>query len=278
MSLAIVFKGTEGVVLAADSRVTLTVMTQGLPGMPPTPLHATFDNATKFLRVNGQDFIGTVTYGMGALGQREPRTAHSFLPEFEEELQKSGSKRLPVKDFAERLGQFFLRKWKEQGMPEKVDPAQDMVFVVGGFNEGEAYGRVYELHIPSSPIPYEWHAGEGQFGVVWGGQSEFVHRLISGYDPRVFGLVKECLKLDDPVTNEVHEYVKSRIQAPIPFQFLPLQDCVNLAILLIRATMTIQTFTVGLRGVGGAIDVAAITRINGLQLIQSKEIIGETLK
>ena len=54
MSLGIVFKGTEGIVLAVDSRVTLMAQLQGqlqltLPAgtQPPVVLMpATFDNAT----------------------------------------------------------------------------------------------------------------------------------------------------------------------------------------------------------------------------------------
>lgn len=276
MSLAIVFKGTEGLVLAVDSRVTLTVPIPVPPGTPPVFVPSTFDNATKFLQVNGQKYIGAVTYGLGAIGQQEPRTAHSFIPEFEAELKKDEGSRLSVKTFAERLGQFFLNKWTEHGMPEKVDPSQVMVFYVAGFDEGEPYGRVYELHIPSAPTPKEWHVGA--FGVIWGGQCEFVQRLISGFDPQLFEITKDFLQLTDEKKNELQAHIISKIQASIPFPFLPLQDCVNLAILLIRATMTIQTFTVGLRGVGGAIDVATITRTAGLQMIQSKSITGEVVK
>ena len=276
MSLAIVFKGTEGIVLAVDSRVTLTATAQSLPGIPTTLVHSTFDNATKLLRLDSQEYVGAVTYGIGAIGQKSPRTAHSFMPEFEEELLKAKCERLAVKDFAERLGQFFLRKWAEEGMPAVASPLQNMEFIVGGFDEGEPYGRVYGLQVPTGPTPQEWHIGE--FGVVWGGQSEFVHRLISGYDPSLFHVAQEFLKCSDQQRNELHEYVNGKVQASIPFPFLPLQDCVNLAILLIRATMTIQTFTVGVRGVGGPIDVVTITRTDGFRRIQLKEIAGETIK
>jgi hypothetical protein len=78
MSLGIAFKGPEGIVLAADSRVSLTA---NAPGKPP--ITATFDNAIKLLQVKGQKYVGAVTYGLGAIGQQEPRTAHSFVPEFE---------------------------------------------------------------------------------------------------------------------------------------------------------------------------------------------------
>jgi hypothetical protein len=236
MSLAIVFKGTEGIVLAVDSRVTLTATAQSLPGIPITLVHSTFDNATKFLKVNGQEYVGAVTYGVGAIGQKEPRTAHSFMPEFEEELRRANCQRLPVKDFAERLGQFFLRKWTEAGMPAVAHPSQNMEFIVGGFDSGEPYGKVYGLQVPARPAPQEWHVA--QFGVVWGGQSEFVHRLISGYDPNLFHAAQEFLKCSDQQRNELQEYVNGKVQAPIPFPFLPLQDCVNLAILLIHVSLT----------------------------------------
>ena len=71
MSLGIAFKGPEGIVLAADSRVTLTAQVPGRNMLLP----ATFDNATKLLQIAGQQYIGVVTYGAGAIGQQEPRTA-----------------------------------------------------------------------------------------------------------------------------------------------------------------------------------------------------------
>ena len=97
MSLGIVFKGTEGIVLAVDSRVTLMAQLQAqmqLPSasgvQPPVLLMpASFDNATKLLKVKGQDFVGAVTYGRGALGMSEPRTAHSFIPELETQILES---------------------------------------------------------------------------------------------------------------------------------------------------------------------------------------------
>jgi hypothetical protein len=56
---------------------------------------------------------------------------------------------------------------------------------------------------------------------------------------------------------------------------LPLQDCVELATFLIRTTIIAQGLSVDLRGVGGPIDVAIITRTEGLQYIQQKNVHGE---
>lgn len=223
-----------------------------------------------------------MTYGVGAIGQKQPRTAHSFIPEFEAELNKKApdketangndSGRIPVKDFAQALSDFFMRQWK-QHMPENVRPGNDMAFLVGGYDEGEPYGRVFELFVPSKPEPVERHAGD--FGMVWGGQREYTDRLILGYDPRVLELVRKDLGLTEEQRDAIEQRLKVNTQAPIPFQFLPLQDCVDLSIMLIRTTITLQNFIVGVRGVGGAIDVATITRTEGLKDIQSKRTVGE---
>ena len=57
MSLGIAFKGPEGIILAADSRVTLMAQLAGQNIAIPS----TFDNATKLLRVEGQKYVGAVT-------------------------------------------------------------------------------------------------------------------------------------------------------------------------------------------------------------------------
>jgi hypothetical protein len=150
VSLGIAFKGAEGVVLAADSRVTLMALLQqagpqppGSPSFPAAAIPATFDNATKLLRIAGQKYVGAVTYGVGALGEKAPRTAHSFMPEFEAELAKkhASETRLGVEAFAEALSDFFLRQWKAQEMPTNTPPGNDMVFLVGGYDKDAPYGR-----------------------------------------------------------------------------------------------------------------------------------------
>lgn len=284
MSLGIVFKGPEGIVLAADSRVTLTAQIQPVqiplgqvqpppPPPPPMLLPATYDNATKLLRIKGQEYIGAITYGIGAIGQTEPRTAHSYIPEFAQELKDVA--RISVHDFANRLSKFFLNKWNIQKMP--TIPGQDMVFFVGGYDEGAPYGKVFDIYIPSRPEPFEWHSGPGQFGVVWGGQREYADRLIHGFDGRLPELTKTFLNLDDKKRDELRQHLQTSLQAPVPFAFLPLQDCVDLAIFLIRSTIIMQHWVVGVRGVGGAIDVAVITQTEGFLEIQKKKIIGEEI-
>jgi len=277
MSLGIAFKGPEGIVLAADSRVTLTGQLLVPPVAPNAPqtmlLPSTYDNATKLLQVRAQTHVGAVTYGAGAIGTTEPRTAHSYIPEFEEKLLEENPGRLSVQNFAERLSRFFMDKWDAAGMPSI--PGQDMVFLIGGYDKGQPYGRVFEVFIPSRTDPHEWHAGPGQFGLVWGGQKEYADRIITGFDGNLPEMVKNHLNLTDQQRDDLHQHLQGRLQAPVPFAFLPLQDCVDLAIFIIRTTILMQHWIVGLRGVGGAIDVATITPTDGFVAVQRKRITGE---
>lgn len=270
MSLGVAFKGPEGIVLAADSRVTIMAQRPG----QSFPVPAFFDNATKLLKVDGQDFAAAITYGAGAIGATQPRTASSFLPEFESELGGHGAGRLPVEEFAVRLGDFFQRQWGASSMPADADP---MVFLVGGYDVGATYGRVFEVNVPRAVQPVERNPGD-QFGVTWGGQLQAATRLVGGFDPEVPRVIQEYLQLDPSRQDDIRQHLVDNLGLPILYQFLPLQDCVDLAILLIRTTAQLQTFLVDIRGVGGEIDVATVTRTDGFRAIQQKEIRGERIE
>jgi len=282
MSLGIAIKGTEGVVLAADSRVTLFAQAihagQGLQATMLIP--ATFDHATKLLKIHQEDqrqenqkYVAAVTFGAGAIGLKAPRTARSFMPEFEKELGHAD--RLSVLSFAKKLSDFFSRQWAASDMPSGLGQQNDMVFFVGGYDEGDAYGKVLKFSIPNSPVP-EPAVPEGQFGAAWGGQREITDRIVQGFDPALPAHIQDILAIPQTQRNPsaLDAQLRGRLTLAIPWQFLPLQDCVDLAILLVRTTIAFQRFTVGVRGVGGAIDVATITRIDGFKEIQAKQIFG----
>jgi hypothetical protein len=282
MSLGIAFKGTEGIVLAADSRVTLMGTLPNLP--PPNPsvaqsqpvviVPATFDNASKLLRVKGQEFVGAVTFGAGSIGAGQPRTASSYLPEFEAELANEA--RLNVEDFTRKLADFFLRQWRANQMPSNPMLSDNMIFFVAGYDGvGSGYGRVFEVSIPSRPTPTELNAGT--FGPIWGGQRELVDRLLQGFDPNLPAAVQDLLGIAPASRSAtLNDDLRNRFSLPIPWQFLPLQDCVDLSIFLVRSTIELQKWMVGIRGVGGAVDVATITRTKGFEEVQLKKIMGES--
>lgn len=269
MSLGIAFKSPEGIVLAADSRVTLNMEIH--KGPEKTIIPSTFDNATKLLRFQNHDYVGVVTYGAGAIGLKEPRTAQSYLPEFENELAKDDKKRFSIEEFASKLAGFFLKQWNS--LMSAPASHSDMFFLVGGFDKDSPYGRVFLVAIPSAPTPVE--KNKDQFGLIWGGQLGFTTRLIKGMDPELPDFVQKHLNITDEQKASLGNYLETALLLRIPYQFLPLQDCVDLSIFLVRTSIEIQTWLVDVRGVGGAIDVATITRTDGFRYVQQKTIVGQ---
>lgn len=283
MSLGVIFKSPEGLVLAADSRATVQAIQQlPQPLTVPNPaggtttvthqlLTAYYDNATKLLSVESQSHVGMVTYGAGSIGQLQPRTAYSYLPEFETHLLKGkGEGRLTVEEFAAEVGAFYLKEWTDAGMPP--DPAavgaQALFFLVAGFDEGEAYGKVFEVTVPTAVTPNELKAGT--FGVVWGGVTEYLNRLINGTDPKAAEVAAQALGLNAAQVATLTQAWSDNLGMPIPYQFLSLQDCIDMADFLVSITSDIQTWMVAVRGVGGDIDVATITRIDGFKSVRQK--------
>lgn len=271
-------KGSEGIVLAADSRVTLFTQVQPAPALnvPAPPLlliPSNFDNATKVLKVKGQDYVGAVTYGLGAfMTANGPRTMQSFIPEFEQELESTGrTLRLSILDFANALSEFFVRKWNEH-VRRPANPGEEIYFLVGGYDDAAPYGKAFLFAVPTRANPVEQNAGAGQFGITWGGQTDLVFRLLYGFDAELPEFVGTNLNLNTQQLATLRTAMEGKFAAGIPYQFLPLQDCVNLAVFLIQSTINFQRFRTTVRGVGGPVEVATITAKEKFNFISQKNI------
>lgn len=266
MTLAVAFKGPEGVVLAADSRVTISTIQK--TDTKELQVLSYFDNATKLLSFASRPNVGAVTSGLGALGTTQPRTIHGFAPEFEAKLAEDhGDDEMKVADIARSLGQFYLDQWNTIGVPPGAEP---IMFLVAGFDLNEPYGRVFEVSVPTAIEPVEYWPGD--FGVRYTGDWVLADRIINGIDPRALNLAKEELTLRDNQVTRLKERWAKELKLNIPYRFLPLQDCVDLSTFLVTMTAVIQGWTAGGRAVGGPVDVATITRTQGFQAIRQKQI------
>ena len=258
MSLGIVIKGPEGVVLASDTRVTLSRASGA--GQPPTIVN--FDNSSKLLTLDGENGrAAAVTQGNSTVGGR---TAHSLLPEFQQDL---GNHAYTVEQYAQELSTFFMDRWGRAG-----EAHGGIEFIVGGIDRESAYGDVYRFRVPGRPIPNRL-LDPSNFGMSWGGQLEIVNRLVQGFAP---GIPSAIGRLHPEVdADQLESTLRAQNEFVVPYDSLPLQDCVDLAIFLIRTTITAQNLSVGVRGVGGTIEVATITPMEGVQWVQKREIRGE---
>ena len=186
-----------------------------------------FDNATKLMTFGRcHKWVGAVTYGDALVGNR---TAHSFMPEFELRL---GKERKSVLEYSQQLSNFFQERWNEATIPVDGPTIQGMSFIVGGYDENKPYGSVFLFNVPQSPEPEP--KNPESFGMTWGGQLEIASRIIHGYDPRLLLSLGEHLQLSESQIRELEKKFKPRLEYTIPYEVLPLQDCVDLATFLIQ--------------------------------------------
>ena len=262
MSLGVIVKAPEGLVLAAESRLSLSVRDSS-----GTVLPVYFDNATKLFSFQKSKKIGVVTWGQAVIGKR---SAQNLMPEFEAYIEnKMENRELSAFDFAKYLSDFFINHWNKEQQNFRGIP---MTFAVGGFDKTEPYGKVYIIDIPNRPDPDE--RNEKDFGYTLGGQHEMVSRITRGYDPAILQLIAKKFNLKGNQIRKLENEFR-QLQLPIPIDTMPLQDCVNWAIFLIRTTITAQSLSMGIRGCGGYIDVATITQSEGFNYVQKKQITGE---
>ncbi|MBN1778126.1 MAG: hypothetical protein JW811_08405 [Clostridiales bacterium] len=263
MSLGIVIKSPEGLVLAAESRITMGVTMN--KNTSPVNTHCYFDNATKLMSFSAPNqCVGVVTYGQAVFGGANPRTAASYIPEFESTLPEE---RLTVEDFAKEVSRFYLKQWNEVRPPMPAN-TPSMSFVIAGFNENDVLGRIYVVEIPRKPEPEE-RSIDNKFGITFGGQQDTISRLALGYDVRLPAEVKKELQLSQAQSVKLDSLLK-KYNTFVPFQVLALQDCIELANFYIQTTIEAQRLSVGIRGVGGEVDVAIIKRNQPLSFVKRK--------
>ena len=260
MSLGIVVKGPEGIVLASDTRVTLD---RTLPDGQTVTVN--FDNASKLLTLGSpHNHVAAVTFGRGTIGGR---SAHSLMPEFQQTLEPAP---LRVSEYAKEIGRFLADRWAAEN-----EQGSSMFLIIGGVDPGNPYGEVHRIAIPDSPVPTELYSGS--FGMSWGGQLEILNRIVQGFDPQVLQLIHDFDTANAIDITALRGHLRSNLAFTIPYASLPLQDCVDLAAFLIRTTMVAQNLSVGLRGVGGTVEIATITPTEGLQWVQKRQIHGEQM-
>lgn len=153
MSLVVVVKGPEGVVLAADTRITVT---RRAPGGQFREVN--FDNASKILTFGKQhSHVAAVAYGPTMIGGRP---VHTLMPEFQWQL---GIQSRKVVDYARELGEFLKGRWVDSGAP-----GNGPILIVAGIDEEIPQGEIDRLYLPDAATPVE--QAPNSFGMSWGGQ------------------------------------------------------------------------------------------------------------
>jgi hypothetical protein len=262
MSVVLVVKVSEGLVLAADSAATLMGKMSGPNGNLEGPLK-TFYNAKKLLQI-GDLPIGVLTWGSAFVG---PRTLESLVREWEHNAHwethdlynEKHEDAFVVKSCAEGLLKHLteIHAAEFADIPKEAQPAIGMV--VAGYSEGEFFPEIWRFVIPSDTEVKNQRPnieGRPNFGASWFGMTEPIVRLHFGRDEKVIKIISEKFDLSQA---EIIAALKP-LEYPVPFPQMPLQDAIEYADYLINVVVGRYRFVLGPEFCGGEIDIAAITQ------------------
>ena len=228
MSFVISVYTHEGIVMAADSRLTLTYPRVPRPGEPDGVVSTpSSDSATKlFLLGNG---VGVSTFGIATVaGSPIAGAIETFSVEGD-----LASKSLSPEETAVELSKYFL----------KIAPGQQTCFHVGGYQRTKSTIEL-QLWVVDLAAGTTIRVNKSNIqGANWGGETDVLQRLISEVH-----VVQSPGAQPQPVPSFL-----------IPFEFFTLQDAIDFALFGARTTSDTMRFQKREKTVGGPIDVLVLT-------------------
>ncbi len=229
MSLVIATYVPEGIVMASDSRQSVTIGGTNPEGKSFNVETTNSDNVTKtfFLEKQG---IGISSFGQDLLGG-VPMASH--IRRFSEELLKEQD---DVESVARKLKNFIKKEFGEV----------DTGFHVCGYKKE---GKVSVPYVLYTHIKQDKHErrnlkpdGSSAFGCTWSGQADILTNL-----------------MNPVIVNANGQQKVLRGVAPIIWDAMALQDAIDFSIYAIRTTIDTMRFQARPKNVGGNIDVLVLT-------------------
>lgn len=264
MSVVIVVKVSEGLVLGADSAATIQGRVERPDGVQEGVLK-TYFNARKLLQIG--DFpIGVLTWGTAFIGLR---TIESLVREWEhnnhwlskENYQQAYKEEFKVKECAEGLKKHLSAVYEEEfgSQPEQQRPL--IGFIVAGYSAGEFFPKIWRFVLPIDSNGQVHNQrpdqdGKPDFGAHWFGLTDAIVRLHFGRDEQVIKIISEKFDIS-PQT--IQEALKP-LQYVVPFAVMPLQDAIEYANYMLNVTTGRYRFVIGPELCGGQIEIAVITQ------------------
>jgi len=267
MSVAIVVKVSEGLVLGADSAATINGRAEGPDGLREGVLK-TYYNARKLLQV-GDLPIGVLTWGLGQIGLR---TVESLVREWEhaqhwqtiEDCQRhhsGGDGSFTVKECATSLSAHLNTVYAEvpefRALPQELRPG--LGIVVAGYSEGKFFPEIWRFVVPFDSEVIDQRPdkdGKPDFGASWFGLTDAIVRLHWGRDDQALKILSEKWGIpEDDLRTALMP-----LQYLVPFAVMPLQDAIEYAYYMLNVVIGRYRFAIGPELCGGQIEIAAITQ------------------
>jgi hypothetical protein len=261
MSVAVVVKVSEGLVLGTDSAAAIHGRVEADGGIQEGVLKV-FYHAKKLLQIG--DFpIGMCTWGRAFVGMR---TIESLVREWERDNHwqsqvdygNHNQEPFTVKACAEGLRRHLAEVYdREFGTDAAGQPVVGVV--VGGYSSGEFFPDIWRFSVPTDQAVLNQRPdrdGKPDFGASWFGLTDAIIRLHWGRDDAIIDLISDRYSIPESELRAVLD----RLQYQVPFAVMPLQDAIEYVNYMINVAIGRFRFVVGPELCGGSALVAAITQ------------------
>lgn len=263
MSVVIVVKVSEGLVLAADSAATLSGQIREA-GTVKTGILQTFYNAKKLIQVGSNLPIGVLTWGHAHIGLR---TIESLVREWEynsgwqskKMFKEQHNEPFSVEACAKGLLEHLRNAYQEEfgKLPQEQQPI--LGIVVAGYSERGFFPEIWRFVLPIDKDIITQRPdinGKPNFGASWFGITEPIIRLHFGRDENALRIISEKYNI---AIEELRETL-GQLEYQVPFPQMPLQDAIEYAHYMLNVVVGRFRFVAGPELCGGQIDIAAVTQ------------------
>ncbi len=259
MTIIVSVKINDGIVMAADSAGTM--------GSGQVYLHA-----NKITNLGEGLPVGAMSTGAGGIGNESVETLLKDLRRrFAGRDPAHADWRLDpthytMEQVAGRLRAFLFEE-KAAPCPEPTS----LQLRLCGYSAGRPLAEVWEVSMTGQDCPPPRRImDETAFGIMWDGQYEALNRLILGLGFDIGdALVRHGMPARD--ASRLQEELVRDLYATLSVPAMPIQDAIDLARFLVETTIGFVRFAVFQpKSVGGAVEVAAITKHEGFRWVQRK--------
>lgn len=259
MTIAIALKIGDGLVLGADSAVT--IQNYGYPDN-------VYLNAEKITNLVKGLPLGAVTWGLAEFGRRSStRVAKDLRRRLSDPAHPwwINPEQYTVEEVARRVKEFFHHELHRADFPNGGE-GTGFGFMVAGYAPNAPQGEVWEFEVLddgscAGPSPL---MVDDINGVIYRGQREALHRLLRGWSESTV----ERLVLDGARAEEVIKRLDA--VAPLWNEAMPIQDGIDLVRYLAEVTTGFARFMPKPTTVAPPIDLASITLHEGFRWVSRK--------
>ena len=239
MSFVITVYVPTGIVLASDSRQSITIEGKAPDGRPLPKIETVSSDFVYKTFLLEKQKVGINSYGDSLLGKV---TTESHIKRFTEEMLDDDD---DVTTVPNKVIEFFRRDF----------PKADTAFHVAGFKKMDKKSILYvfRCHVGKNTIERPNVApktGNVVYGASWGGQADVIASLL--------------------------QPTPGQPKAPIIWDAMTIQDAIDFAIYAVRTTIDTMRFQARPKNVGGPVDVLLITPDEPARWIQRKQFRGES--